>query len=310
VVITAKERLADGVQRLTLQHPDGRALPAWTPGAHVDLVLRPDLIRQYSLCSDPTDTSTLQVAVLREPQGRGGSAYVHDALAAGDRVLLRGPRNHFPLVQAPSYLFVAGGIGITPLVAMVRAAEAAGAHWHLLYGGRTRASMAFCDELIGTYGPSRVSIQPQDETGLLDLDRHLGDLADGTAVYCCGPAPLLEAVLALGRDWPAGRLHVERFSPKPDADTGDSAPFEVELARSGMTLAVPPEASVLETVEAAGVEVLNSCREGTCGACETPVLGGDIDHRDSLLSDEEKLAGDTMLVCVSRSRGPKLVLDL
>jgi ferredoxin-NADP reductase len=310
VVITAKELVAEGVQRLTFEDPAGGPLPPWTPGAHVDLVLRPDLIRQYSLCGDPADGSSLQVAVLREPQGRGGSAHVHDQLSPGDRVLLRGPRNHFPLVTSPRYLFIAGGIGITPIVPMVGAVEAAGADWHLLYGGRTRASMAFCEELTSSYGSSRISIRPQDQTGLLDLERHLGAVGDDTAVYCCGPAPLLDAVQARCQDWPTRRLHLERFSPNAEDAITASTSFEVELARSGVTLVVPSDASILETVEAAGIDVLNSCREGTCGACETPVLGGVIDHRDSLLSEEEKAAQDTMLVCVSRACGPKLVLDL
>ncbi|MGW0331885.1 PDR/VanB family oxidoreductase [Streptomyces sp. NPDC003011] len=304
LVVVRREPAADGVLALTLRHPLGEPLPAWEPGAHIDVVLGPGLERQYSLCGDPADRTAWRIAVLREPDGRGGSAYVHERLAQDDTVRVRGPRNHFPLLPAPRYRFVAGGIGITPIVPMLAAAEAAGAEWSLLYGGRTRASMAFTEELR-EYG-DRVTIAPQDEAGLLDLAPVLDGLPEGTLVYCCGPGPLLDAV---EERCPAGALHVERFQPKVQR-AGADAEFEVELARSGRTLTVPADVSVLDTVRAAGVEVLFSCTEGTCGTCETDVLDGTPDHRDSVLSDEEREAGETMLICVSRCRGKRLVLDL
>jgi ferredoxin-NADP reductase len=309
VLVHRKDRVADGVVTLTLRDPAGDALPDWQPGAHLDLVLRPDLVRQYSLCGDPADRDTLRVAVLREPAGRGGSAYVHDELAEGQRIRIRGPRNHFPLVPARRYLFIAGGIGITPILPMVAAARAEGADWQLLYGGRTRGSMAFRAELA-ELSPDRVVLRPQDETGLLDLDSVLGVPRDGTAVYCCGPEPLLAAVQERCAHWPAGTLHVERFTAKPDADAGPKTTFEVELARSGRTLTVPADRTVLQAVEDAGVPVLSSCQEGTCGTCETVVLDGVPDHRDSVLTDEERAIGDAMMICVSRSRTARLVLDL
>ncbi|UQS25639.1 PDR/VanB family oxidoreductase [Amycolatopsis thermalba] len=309
VLLERKEELADGVVRLTLRHPAGEPLPKWEPGAHLDLVLGEGLVRQYSLCGDPADSSALQVAVLREPDGRGGSAHVHDRLSTGDTVRIRGPRNHFRLVDAPRYLFVAGGIGITPIVPMIARADAAGADWRLVYGGRSRASMAFRAELVERYG-DRVEIRPQDETGLLDLDALLGEPRPGVAVYCCGPEPLLAAVEQRCAAWPPGSLHVERFSPKAGADVGERTAFEVELAASGRTVTVPAGKSILQAVEEAGVSVLSSCQEGTCGTCETPVLDGVPDHRDSLLTDAERAANDTMMICVSRSCGPRLVLDL
>ena len=309
VLLERKEELADGVVRLSLRHPLGEPLPGWEPGAHLDLLLADGLVRQYSLCGDPADRSVLRVAVLREPRGRGGSAHVHDRLSTGDTVRIRGPRNHFRLVPSPRYLFIAGGIGITPIVPMIARAAAEGADWRLVYGGRSRASMAFRDELVARYG-DRVEIRPQDETGLLDLDALLGVAREGVAVYCCGPEPLLAAVEQRCAAWPPGSLHVERFSPKAGADSGERTTFEVELAASGRTLTVPEDKSILETVEEAGVSVLSSCREGTCGTCETPVLDGAPDHRDSLLTDEERAANDTMMICVSRSCGPRLVLDL
>ncbi|WP_328500743.1 PDR/VanB family oxidoreductase [Streptomyces sp. NBC_00457] len=305
LVVDRTESAADGVLALTLRHPLGEELPAWEPGAHIDVVLGPELERQYSLCGDPADRSVWRIAVLREPDGRGGSAYVHGQLGPGDKVRVRGPRNHFALAPTPRYRFIAGGIGITPILPMLAAADAAGAEWTLLYGGRTRQSMAFTEELR-RYG-DRVTVAPQDEAGLLDLSSVLDDLPEGTLVYCCGPGPLLDAV---EERCPAGVLHVERFSPKEQQRTGDDEEFEVVLQQSGRTLTVPADASVLDTVRAAGVEVLFSCTEGTCGTCETDVVEGTPDHRDSVLTDEEREAGETMLICVSRCRGKRLVLDL
>ncbi|MCQ4201130.1 PDR/VanB family oxidoreductase [Streptomyces sp. NPDC058783] len=306
LVVGRRETAADGVLTLTLRHPLGEPLPAWEPGAHVDVVLGPGLERQYSLCGDPADRTRWRIAVLRETDGKGGSAHVHEKVRTGDKLRVRGPRNNFRLERAPRYRFVAGGIGITPILPMLAAAEEAGAEWSLLYGGRTRAGLAFTREL-GRYG-DRVTIVPEDESGLLDLAPVLDDLPPDTLVYCCGPGPLLDAVEAR---CPAGRLRVERFRPKGAAvDAPAEAEFEVVLARSGRTVAVPPGVSVLDAVREAGVEVLYSCTEGTCGTCETEVVEGEPDHRDSVLTEQERAAGETMLVCVSRCRGRRLVLDL
>ncbi|WP_141207876.1 PDR/VanB family oxidoreductase [Streptomyces griseorubiginosus] len=304
LVVERRESAADGVLALTLRHPLGEQLPAWEPGAHIDVLLGPGLERQYSLCGDPADRAHWRIAVLREPVGRGGSAHVHEQVNQGDKVRVRGPRNHFALRPAPRYLFIAGGIGITPILPMLAAAEAAGAQWTLLYGGRTRNSMAFTKEL-SRYG-DRVTVAPQDETGLLDLPSVLDGVPEGTLVYCCGPGPLLDAV---ERGCPAGLLHMERFAPK-EQEEGENTEFEVELAQTGTTVTVAPDVSVLDAVRACGVEVLFSCTEGTCGTCETDVLEGTPDHRDSVLTDEEREAGETMMICVSRCRGKRLVLDL
>ncbi|MFI0468333.1 PDR/VanB family oxidoreductase [Saccharopolyspora sp. 5N102] len=312
LVLERKETIADGVVRLTLCHPDGKSLPSWEPGAHVDLVLTENLIRQYSLCGDPRDLSTLQVTVLREKAGRGGSQHVHDELSEGQLVHVRGPRNNFPLVDAKRYLFIAGGIGITPILPMIAEVAAAGQDWRLVYGGRTRNSIAFRNDLETRY-PGHVKIQPQDEHGLLDLPGLLaepGQDATDTAIYCCGPEALLAAVEQHCTSWPAGALHVERFAPKAGAAGGPREAFEVELAQTRAVLNVPADRSILEVVEESGVTVLSSCQEGTCGTCETTVLGGIPNHRDSVLTDEEKAEADTMMICVSRSCSPRLVLDL
>ncbi|MFE9399319.1 PDR/VanB family oxidoreductase [Streptomyces flavidovirens] len=309
LTLVRKEPLAEGVVRLSLAHSSGERLPTWSPGAHIDLVLGPGLVRQYSLCGDPGATSLLQVAVLREPESRGGSLYVHDTLEEGDTVRVRGPRNHFPFVDSPRYLFIAGGIGITPVLPMIAAAERQGADWRLVYGGRSRATMAFAGQLAKDH-PHRVALRPQDETGLLDLDGLLGSPSPGTLIYCCGPEPLLNAVERRCASWPEGTLHIERFTPKAREDDAPSTSFEVELSRSGITVTVPPDKTVLQTVEEAGVQVLSSCQEGTCGTCETTVLDGAVDHRDSLLTPAEQARNDTMFICVSRAACPRLVLDL
>ncbi len=308
VQVVDKTPVADGVVTLTLAAPDGGRLPDWSPGAHVDLTLDNGLTRQYSLCGDRWDAHTYRVGVLREPASRGGSRHVHERLEPGHLVGLGGPRNNFPLVPAESYLFVAGGIGITPILPMVAQAELLGADWRLLYGGRQRGSMAFLDEL-SRYG-DRVLVRPQDEHGLLDLPAFLGEPRPGTPVYSCGPAPLLAAMEAACAGWPARSLHVERFVAEDRGAPVRTTSFEVELHRSGRTVTVTPDVSVLEAVAAAGVEVLSSCRQGTCGTCETTVLAGVPDHRDSLLDDAERVAGDCMYPCVSRSCSDRLVLDL
>ncbi len=219
-----------------------------------------------------------------------------------------GPRNNFPLVPSAEYLFVAGGIGITPILPMVHQAEMLGADWRLLYGGRRRDSMAFLDEL-SQYG-DRVDVRPQDESGLLPLATLLGTPQPETLIYCCGPEPLLAAVEQRCAGWPRGSLHVERFAPRPQGEPARAEAFEVVLEQSGLTLTVPPDRSILSVVEEAGIGVLSSCAEGTCGTCETGVLGGVPDHRDSVLSEDERQAGDCMMICVSRARGDRLVLDL
>ncbi|WP_243770307.1 PDR/VanB family oxidoreductase [Amycolatopsis acidicola] len=304
-VVAAIEPEADGIVSLRLEPAAGEKMPAWEPGAHVDLILGADLERQYSLCGDPGELSHWRLGVLREPESRGGSSYVHETLAVGDRVACRGPRNNFALVEADKYLFIAGGIGITPILPMIAACEDAGKPWRLYYGGRRESSMAFRGELA-RYG-GRVAFLPQDTHGLLDLATILGTPGPGTAVYCCGPGALLDAV---EERCPAGVLHLERFRPKEGALAGVNVAFEVELEASGITLTVGADQTLAEAIEAAGVDLPTSCREGTCGTCETYVLEGEPEHRDSYLGAEEQASGEVIMPCCSRSRSPRLVLDL
>ncbi|GAA5174347.1 PDR/VanB family oxidoreductase [Pseudonocardia eucalypti] len=308
--VRRRDVAADGVVTLTLAHPDGSDLPEWTPGAHIDLVLTESLVRQYSLCGSTGNRAEWRVGILRDPNSRGGSEFVHDRVQPGATLRVRGPRNHFPLVSSPRYQFVAGGIGVTPILTMIEAAEARGAEWHLLYGGRERASMGFLDELE-RYG-ERVTVCPQDERGMLDLPSVLGTPRPDTLVYCCGPEGLLTAVENACRPWPEGSLHIERFSAKPVGEPSPEAldTFEVVCQRSGVTLTVGPDDTIYELAEEAGLDVLGACMEGVCGTCECEVIEGEVDHRDSVLSDAERAAGDAMMICVSRSRSERLVLDL
>ncbi|MFE5942641.1 PDR/VanB family oxidoreductase [Streptomyces sp. NPDC056480] len=295
---------AEGVLSVELTHPDGKPLPAWTPGAHIDVHVG-GRIRQYSLCGDPHEQGAYRIGVLNEPASRGGSRHVHTRLRPGQSVTVSEPRNHFALEDAASYVFVAGGIGITPLLAMAREATRRGAEWRMVYGGRSRASMAFTAELALLEG--EVTLVPQDELGHIDLDAVLTRLPGGALVYSCGPEPLLAAV---EERCPADRLRLERFAAPTAERGGDDAEFEVECRASGLTLRVDAHTSILDAVENAGIGVDSSCRDGICGSCETRVLDGTPDHRDFLLSETERTNGATMMICVSRCASGRLVLDL
>lgn len=302
--LAKKRPLAQGVVELVFEPDSGRA-PEWEPGAHVDIHLPNGLVRQYSLCGGPEDRGSIRIAVLREEGGRGGSQYIHDSAEPGDIVEVSVPRNHFRLVDAERYLFIAGGIGITPLLPMLNRVRAGGADWRFVYCGRSRSAMAYVDALPDD---PRVSVVSADRDQRLNLDDLLHEPRTDTAIFCCGPERLLEAVEEAGLHWPPGALHTERFkAPVVDEPARE---FDVVLQRSGMELHVPAEASLLDIVEMAGIPVPSSCRTGTCGTCETPVLDGQPEHRDVVLSPEEQAVGDCMMVCVSRARTDRLVLDL
>jgi ferredoxin-NADP reductase len=308
VTVVSKERAASGVTLLAMTAADRSRLPDWTPGAHVDLILPNGMIRQYSLCGDRWDSTKFQIAVLREVAGRGGSAYIHDQLAVGDTVGIAGLRNSFPLVPAERYRFIAGGIGITPLLPMLHQAELTGAEWSLLYVGRSRQSMAFLSNLARYEG--RVCLVPKDEQRQLDVAEWLGAAQKETKVYCCGPVSLITAVERACAQWPAHALRTERFMTGALPRATRATPFEVVLARTGRMVTVQPGASVLDALREARVSVMSSCQQGLCGTCETTVIAGLPDHRDSVLSDVDREAGDCMMICVSGSRGDRLILDL
>jgi ferredoxin-NADP reductase len=312
VVVNRRQAAAEGVVALELVDPQGGDLPAWEPGAHIDLLLDEGLVRQYSLCGDARDPKAWRVGVLLDPQSRGGSRHVHENLVEGSTVRVRGPRNHFALVDSPRYLFIAGGIGITPIIPMIDSAQQAGTDWTLIYLGRSRTTMAFAEALFDSYG-DRVTLWPDDEKGQFDLQAALSEPADQTLVYCCGPEQLLSAAEQHCEHWPEGSLHIERFAAKaPAAEPGVEAleSFQVVCQRSAVTVEVSGDTSILEALEDADIPILSSCLEGICGTCEAIVLEGTPDHRDSMLTEAERASGNKILTCVSRSRSEKLVLDL
>lgn len=306
-VVTGRRDAADGVVVLDLERATG-TLPHWSPGAHIDVVLPSGIERQYSLCGSPTARGTWRIGVLRE---REGSVWLHDNAHVGATLRVRGPANHFLFAPTAgrSYVFVAGGIGITPLVPMIEAADAAGAEWTLLYLGRSRTTMAFVDDLVARYG-ERIEVFAADEGRRLDLSDRFATPVARTVVYSCGPARLLDGLADAMADWPRGSLHVERFEAKVLGEPIWTEPFEVDLMMSGLTLTVPPERSILDVAEEHGVVVPSSCRVGTCGTCEVAVVDGDVEHRDSVLSPEEQDANRTMMPCVSRAACARIMLEL
>lgn len=308
VLVRAMAWEAQDVLSLTLASPEGAALPRWDAGAHVDLVAPGGKVAQYSLCG-PLDAPTWRIAVLLQRQGQGVSRHVHEQLRPGQLVRSSDPRNHFRLAPGSRYLFIAGGIGITPILPMIQVAARAGSDWELVYGGRSRRSMGFLAELEG-HGP-RVRLFPEDEAGRPPLADCLDRLAPQTLVYCCGPAPLIAAVESLAAERGLKPPVVERFAAAPagPAATADGA-FLVKLARSGREVTVPADRPVVDVLLEQGIHVPTSCRQGVCGSCETRVLAGRVDHRDAILSDAERQRHDTMMVCVSRALDGELTLDL
>ncbi|GAA2069154.1 PDR/VanB family oxidoreductase [Streptomyces albiaxialis] len=298
-VVDRIEPVAEDAVSLVLRGTTGPLAP-WEPGAHIDLALPNWLTRQYSLCGDPADRDAYRVAVRHERLSRGGSEYVHRFLRRGRALDVSLPRNHFPLVPAPAYLFLAGGIGITAVLPMLRAAVASGVPASLVYVGQTAATMPFADELRAAYG-ERVRLVATREQGRPDLAALAAGLEPGALVYCCGPAPMLAAAEAA---FPAGRLHAERFQPVARTFP-PAAAFEAECARSGGTVQVPADETLLDALAHAGHPLPSGCREGVCGSCELTVLDGEPEHRDDIGAPEGR-----MYPCVSRALGPRLVLDL
>ena len=310
VVVGARADEAEEVVSLLLQAPDGGPLPPWQPGAHLDLVLPSGLRRRYSLCGDPADRHSYRIAVRRLPAGGGGSVEVHDALATGTRLTVSSPRNAFPFAADASVLLIAGGIGITPLLPMAREAARRGLDWRLVHTGRARATMPFTAELeelaaLGSGG--RVEIRADDEhAGPPDGPELLHGAAPGTAVYVCGPAPMLDAVRRAFDASPATALHFERFTATPVVG---GRPFALRLSGSGEVLEVPADRSALDVLRENDPDTPYSCRQGFCGVCRRRVVSGTVEHRDRRLSDRERAEGQ-MLVCVSRApEGECLELD-
>ncbi|HEY4616379.1 MAG TPA: PDR/VanB family oxidoreductase [Citricoccus sp.] len=310
---------ADRVLSIRLADLEGADLPAWQPGAHLDVILPSGKVRQFSLCGDPADRSSYTVAVLREAEGRGGSVEIHDFAIPGRTLQVRGPRNHFELSPAEEYVFVAGGIGITPILPMIRQAVSEKVRWHLAYAGRSRRNMAFLDELeaLARDGLGEVELFPRDEGVRLDVPSLVAALPETATVYCCGPSSLIDQVqqcCTLSGSGPS--LHVERFtsgeaSAEARAQVAESAgTFEVVLARSGASAVAGPGCTVLDAIRELAPDVLTDCEEGYCGTCETKVLEGEPEHHDTILTEKDRAKNNCMMICVGRARSERLVLDL
>jgi ferredoxin-NADP reductase len=298
---------AQDVLSLDLVAVNGRELPPFEPGAHIDVHFPDGTIRQYSLWGDPADRSRYRVGI-RAVEGGHSSLFVHRQLRAGDVLTVSTPRNNFPLIEAVRYVFIAGGIGITPLIPMMRTASEKGRAWTLFYCNRRNEDAPFLSEIEALGG--EVSLHSSDAGTRLDVAQRLGGVQGDTVIYCCGPERLMAAVEQATAAWPEGSVRFEWFAPRSRPVDETSGGFEVRCENSGITLAVPPEKSVLEVLNEAGFGVPCSCQQGICGTCEVRVLSGEVDHRDTILSAAEREANGSMMTCVSRARSPRLVLEI
>lgn len=304
-----------GIRSYELVDPDGALLPPFEPGAHINLHLPDGRTRSYSLCNDPQERQRYVIAVLREPAGRGGSVYVHDNLAVGSQVQISDPLNNFQLMAGASiYTLIAGGIGITPILSMARYLERTGAAYSIHYCARNPERAAF-REILHTAPFSRRTVMHFDgeHSGQrLDLASLLRERVEGQQVYCCGPAGLIDGVKAATWDWQANSVHFERFKIDPALLTGSGqdSTFEIEIDSTGQILEVPPQKSILHVLRENGIFPDSSCEEGICGTCATGLLGGTADHRDFVLTDEEKASQTVVMICCSRAGSRRLKLDL
>jgi len=298
---------APGVLSLELAAPDGGALPAFEPGAHIDLKLPDGTLRQYSLCGDPNDLSHYRLGI-RAVSGGMSSSYVHRKLRPGDLVTVSAPRNNFPLVEAKHYIFVAGGIGVTPFIPMMREVSAKHGSFTLLYCNKRNEDAPFLTEIKKLGG--ELSLHASEAGTRLDVAQRLTAVEKDAVIYCCGPEKLMLAVEEATAAWPEGTVHFEWFAPRARPEDEVSGAFEVVCERSGLTVTVPPDKSILDVLTEAGIDIPRSCEQGICGTCEVRVISGDIDHRDSILSSSERAANQTMMTCVSRAKSGRLVLDI
>ena len=306
--MSARRQRRKDIRLFELKRDDGGDLPEFTPGSHISLRVPNGLIRKYSLCNDPAERDRYVIAVLRETAGRGGSASLVDKAKDGDEILIAPPRNDFPLVKSPAgYTFIAGGIGITPILSMIRHLKATGGRFKLYYCTRSPEQTAFRDELGGPEFRGQVVIHHDggDPTRGLDLWPVL-EQPKGH-VYCCGPRGLMEAVRDMTGHWSPSAVHFEAFT-EPQKHTPDDKPFRVRLARSGAVVEVPAGTTMLDAIRAAGHQAASSCESGTCGTCRTRLIAGEADHRDLVLADSER--ADNIMICVSRARSDELVIDL
>jgi tetrachlorobenzoquinone reductase len=308
VLLTSIRMVARDTNLYTFERADKRPLPGGEPGAHIGVILPNGIERQYSLIHAGAQLAAYTVGVKRDLNSRGGSVFMHDQLRVGSKISIVPPRNNFPLKEdADLNVFLAGGIGITPIYCMVNRLAQRGRNWQLYYSCRTRMDAAFLDELARHRG---THFHFDDEQGgrFLNVPEIIEKLPGKTHLYCCGPAPMLAAFEAATAHWPPEQIHVEYFTPKFAA--AQEGGYVVELARSKREFIIPPGKSILQVVREAGIDVPHSCEEGVCGACETRVISGIPDHRDTILTESERKENATMMICCSGSKSPRLVLDI
>jgi phthalate 4,5-dioxygenase reductase subunit len=307
--VTRADKIADGIHLFELRDAAGGELPPFTAGAHIGIRAPNGLLRKYSLCNDPAERDRYQVAIKREANGRGGSANLIDAVKAGDELMIAPPVNDFGLPQrATDFLFIAGGIGITPMMAMIREVQRQGKRFRLYYCSRSPETTAFVDELSAPEFSGLVTIHHDqgDVARSLDLQPILAERRNREHLYCCGPRPLMEAVRKMTDHWSPAAVHFEAFSEAETHKSGDK-PFHVRLARTGRVVEVPVTKTILEVLRDNGLDVPSSCETGTCGTCRTKMLAGEADHRDLVLAEHER--ADTIMICVSRARSDDITLD-
>lgn len=307
--VVKKEAVAQGIYLFELRHPDGAPLPAFTPGSHLTVQVPSGVRRNYSLCSNPADTSMYQIAVKRDDAGRGGSISMADDVQLGQLLSVSAPRNNFELAErASDFIFVAGGIGITPILSMMRHLKSTGrGSFKLYYCTRDESSTAFIDHIHSEFsGQVQIHHDNGDMAQALDLWPVFEKPANAH-VYCCGPKGLMDSVEDMSGHWPSGSVHFESFGVDAKA-YAENKPFAVRLEKTGTTLNVGAEQTILEALRTMGLRVPSSCESGTCGSCKTRLLAGEAEHRDMVLIEEEKT--DHIMVCVSRAKSAELVLDL
>ncbi|MBI5275586.1 MAG: oxidoreductase [Burkholderiales bacterium] len=313
VRVARKTREAEGIAGFELERTDGAPLPGFSAGSHIDVQVPGGLTRQYSLCNDSAETHRYRIAVLRDPNTRGGSAGMHDSVNEGDTLQVSEPRNHFPLVHAQRTLLFAGGIGVTPLLCMAQRLHAIGADFTLHYSTRSPSRTAFMQEIAASPFAGKVVFHHDDGAPdqILNAPLAIGQPDAGTHIYICGPGGYINHVVqvAQGMGWPSAQIHLEYFSSTPQDTSADRA-FQVKLASSGKTFEVGAKETVVQALQKHGVEILTSCEQGVCGTCITRVLEGDCDHRDLYFTDEEKARNDQFTPCCSRAKTNLLVLDL
>jgi phthalate 4,5-dioxygenase reductase subunit len=307
MTVASRRELTPTIAEFTLIPADGGTLPDYAAGAHITVQTPSGAMRRYSLVGPGDHPERYVIAVKKEPESRGGSQSMHEEAIEGTELLVEPPENEFALKDAPKYLLIAGGIGVTPIYAMARELAGKDKPFRIIYCTRSAAESAYLEEMKAEFGDKLlVHHDGGDRDKAYDFWDHFAE-PQNMHVYCCGPKPLMEEIKAISGHWPEGRVNFEDFKPV-EVIRPDDIEFEVELAKSAKTITVPADRSILEAIRDNGLPTVSSCESGTCGTCKTRLISGDVDHRDMVLMDDEK--DDYIMICVSRARSGYLVIDL